>query len=286
MAAVQAAVVACEDVAEGDRDEAAPATEKKVMVCRGRDDRQILLARTMTCSTEASEFDVSDLASPSCDFDSIPPTPNAVALSVVHDVVASPSGEPMLLAASGEAGELPFYVADLPGDTPLVIRVFRFFETKSDAATPWERELRNVNSGSLLWVPVHMQPKMHSMAGAKYGDWFTVHHIEVLAKHFKSGYFMCEEGSCPLAKTFGSTRGVEKLVTGKNLPEGYFWFVTPHREIDGDSLERLGWRHLSVEGPFDGTSFLKGWKAGGMPTEATSVQEMVNALLTGGSGNK
>lgn len=51
-----------------------------------------------------------------------------------------------------------------------MIRVFRFLETFSDGKTVWERELRTVNSGSMLWVPVHMQPKMHSMSGAKYGD--------------------------------------------------------------------------------------------------------------------
>jgi len=168
----------------------------------------------------------------------------------------------------------------LPEDTPVLIRVFRFFETRSDGSTRWERELQNVNSGSLLWAPVHMQPKMHSVSGAKYGNWFTVHHIEVLAKHFKSGYFMCEEGACPLAKTFGGTRGVSKLVTGQSLPEGYFWFVTPHRDVEDDPLARLGWRHVGMEGPFDGTAFLKEWKAGGSPTDAPGLQEMMNDFLS------
>lgn len=110
-------------------------------------------------------------------------------------------------------------------------------EDKSDERQPWEQQLRNVNSGSLLWlvarwlwcatgaadkvmsarvcvqlrmgscvlrcmrpidsksiglaviVPqvVHMEPKMHSMSGAKYGKWFVEHHIRVQAKYFNSG---------------------------------------------------------------------------------------------------
>lgn len=114
-------------------------------------------------------------------------------------------------------------------DAVVTIRVFRFFESKSDESYKWERELRNVNSGSLLWLVVHMMPKMHSVAGCKYGPWFTIHQIRVRARCLRAGYHMAQEGSCPFAKSFGATVAVKGLVTGISLPTGYFWFVSPDR---------------------------------------------------------
>jgi len=179
-------------------------------------------------------------------------------------------------------------VADLPDDAAVTIRVFRFLEDQDDAGCAWERELRNVNSGSLLWLVVHMQPKMHSVAGRKYGQWFTVHHIRVLARHFRSGYHMAQEGSCPFAKTFGATVACRTLVTSESLPTGYFWFVSPDRAGfgpsaadvgDEENLHRHGWQHLGRAGPFDGEALLAAWQRRGAAMEEAAVQDIVRVIM-------
>ena len=114
-------------------------------------------------------------------------------------------------------------MSDLGQDEVVAVRVFRFLEDRSDERNTWEQGLHNVNSGSLLWLLVHMLPKMHSMSGAKYGKWFTVHTINVQAKHFGSNYHMFNEGSAGPAKTFGASNATQNLVTGEKLEKGYFW---------------------------------------------------------------
>mmetsp|Transcript_70937 Transcript_70937/g.154118 ORF Transcript_70937/g.154118 Transcript_70937/m.154118 type:complete len:223 (-) Transcript_70937:178-846(-) len=172
----------------------------------------------------------------------------------VYDVVSSASGEVELLPVEGSSPRTRLQVAKLPDDAVVTIRVFRFLEDYSDAKETWEKGLRNVNSGSLLWLAVHMLPQMHSVRGAKYGEWFTIHHIRVYARHFKSGYHMCNSGSSGPAETFGSSTAVKSLVTGDKLREGYFWFVSPVDELSKPSLEKDGWQHVKMEGPFDGSS--------------------------------
>lgn len=62
------------------------------------------------------------------------------------------------------------------------------------------------------------------------------HHVSVLPENLTSGYFMCEEGACPLAKHFGATSSaVKSLVSGEKLETGYFWFASPDRHGDGPS---------------------------------------------------
>jgi len=197
----------------------------------------------------------------------------------IYDVVADKDGHAMLLPLSGGEAKA---VADMPENEPVTIRVFRFFEDKADEKRIWERELRNVNSGSLQWLLVHLAPKMHSVSGAKYGKWFTAHHVRVLPKHLTSGYFMCEEGACPLAKTFGATTSaVKSLVSGEKLDTGYFWFASPDRHGDGPShkdvaddecLEQHGWQHLGRQGLFDGDLFLAKLTRTGSTSEATMSQ--------------
>jgi len=199
---------------------------------------------------------------------------------VIFDVVATGSGEPVLIPIDGvKSSKHP--VKDLSEDTLVTIRVFRFFEALSNESQDWEHKLRNVNSGSILWLLVHLLPGMHSASGAKYGKWFTVHHLRIYAKHFASGYHMCNDGTCPIAKTFGSSSAITRLVSGKKLPRGYFWYVSP----DGDGLgKRLqdvsrettliehGWQHLARDGPFDGDVFLQEWRRGGSPMDETGLQ--------------
>jgi len=195
--------------------------------------------------------------------------------AVVYDVVASASAEALLIPVDGPLVD-PIPVQDFPGDALVTIRVFRFFEDQADEKRIWEQELRNVNSGSLSWLPVHLTPGMHSVRGAKYGSWFTVHYLQTQAKHFNSAYHMANEGACYPAKTFGSTGAQTNSVSGKALQTGYFWFVSPS---DGsDSFGDKGWRHICRAGPFDGDAFLKCWNERGSPMDARALQAVLGVV--------
>eukprot|EP00448_Togula_jolla_P004639 CAMPEP_0170593060 /NCGR_PEP_ID=MMETSP0224-20130122/13246_1 /TAXON_ID=285029 /ORGANISM="Togula jolla, Strain CCCM 725" /LENGTH=246 /DNA_ID=CAMNT_0010916987 /DNA_START=54 /DNA_END=794 /DNA_ORIENTATION=+ len=195
----------------------------------------------------------------------------------VFDVVSSDEGKVELLPVDGpSSARLP--VDKLPDDAVVTIRVFRFLEDDCDAEEDWEKELKNVNTGSLLWLAVHMLPKMHSVRGAKYGEWFTIHHIRVYAKHFKSGYHMCNGGCSLPAKTFGATSAVKSLVTGRKLQQGYFWFVSPCEQHSKASLANNGWEHISVEGPFDGRNLVEECDRESCSVEAKDLQEVVRNI--------
>jgi len=206
---------------------------------------------------------------------------------IVHDIVANENGELELLPL-GEQPQAARKVSDLGQDEVVAVRVFRFLEDRSDERNTWEQGLHNVNSGSLLWLLVHMLPKMHSMSGAKYGKWFTVHTINVQAKHFGSNYHMFNEGSAGPAKTFGASNATQNLVTGEKLEKGYFWFGTP---VEGspdapsmdvstqEHLESKGWQHLRREGPFDGESFLGEWTKQGEAMDEVSLQRTLEEWL-------
>jgi len=201
--------------------------------------------------------------------------------TTLFDVTANEAGQPELLPV-GRPGCGRLAVADLPEDAEVMVRVFRFFEDRSDEAYSWEQKLCNVNSGSLLWVPVHIKPKLHSIGGKKYGKWFVVHHIKVRAKHFRSHYHMCLEGSSP-ADTFGSMN-IKLLVSGHRLDRGYFWLVTPCKEpsinvASEESMRAQGWQHLFRSGPFDGDSFMKLWEAHGVPLAEEELQATMDHFL-------
>lgn len=194
--------------------------------------------------------------------------------AVVYDVVAGENaGRPALVPVDGPETP-PVPVENFPGDALVTIRVFRFFEDRSDNDQVWEQELQNVNSGSLLWLAWHLSPGMHSKGGAKYGSWFTVHYVQVYAKHFNSAYHMANEGSAYPAKTFGSAH-TSRTVSGKTLPDGYFWYVSPTTDGNG-SLEKEGWQHLCRAGPFDGRTFLNCWNHCKSPLEVRALQRVLN----------
>lgn len=236
-----------------------------------------------TCSTVASESDIW----PVTDSDLEGALPTAVPerpCDTLQDVVVDASGAVALLPVGGHESRL---LCDLPDDELVTVRVFRFFEDPKDERHEWEKELRNVNSGSLLWLVAHLEPKMHSVPGAKYGKWFTLHRIRVHAKHFHSNYHMCEEGSCPLAKTFGATSGINMLITGQRLPTGYLWFVSPDRAGSGvsckdvgseENLQEHGWQHVTREGPFNGDFFLNEWRKQGSPMDELHLQQIVGRV--------
>jgi hypothetical protein len=190
--------------------------------------------------------------------------------AVVYDVVATDEGVPALVPTDGPPVP-PIPVDELPGEALVTIRSFRFFEDRSDQKQSWEQELRNVNSGSLHWLPVHMEPGMHSKNGAKYGRWFTIHYIQIYAKHFRSAYHMANEGSCYPAKTFGSTTANTSTISGETLERGYFWYVSPSSGDEG-SLPKEGWTHLCRAGPFDGSTFAEHWRRAGRPMEPRELQ--------------
>jgi len=203
----------------------------------------------------------------------------------IFDVVADTDGAMWLLPVGGpEAGrmERAVRISELPDEAVVTIRTFRFFEDRGDEKFLWEKELRNVNSGSLLWMVVHMQPKFHSVAGCKYGQYFTVHHIRVRAACFKNGYHMAQEGSCPFAKAFGATVAVKGIVTGQNLSTGYFWFVSPApsgtNASQPEHLEKYGWQHVSRQGPYDGEVLLAEWQAQGSPMQEVRLQQLLERL--------
>jgi len=152
----------------------------------------------------------------------------------------------------------------LPEDATVTVRVYRFFEELDDEAQIWEKELRNVNSGSLLWLLVHMKPKMHSVKGAKYGTWFTAHYVRVRVAHFKSQYHMCEGGGSPHAKTFGSTPTMKRLVGGDELSTG----CPRSRE------PREAW----LAAPLDGHAFLADWAKHGSPMDERALQTVLHML--------
>jgi len=136
--------------------------------------------------------------------------------------------------------------------------------------------------GSLLWLPVHLTPGMHSVSGAKYGKWFTIHYLQVKAKHFKSAYHMCNEG-WSLAKSFGAVVPATKnLIKGEPSKEGYFWFVSPTEASPNvsqrEQLESWGWKHLAREGPFDGARFVEEWQQKGSPQAARDLQAVLDKL--------
>lgn len=197
--------------------------------------------------------------------------------NIFYDVIGDVGGQPVLLPI--ESAEPRIAVRDLPADAVVNIRVVRFFEDRDDEKCPWEKRLQNVNSGSLLWLPVHLMPKTHSVHGCKYGGWFTVHYIRLNAKFLKSGYHMCKEG-VSLAKTFGATSGVSTLITGKILQNGYFWFVSPSKGSadDENCLLVHGWQHLRREGPFDGNTFLSEWRKQGSPMEEAHIQQVLQLV--------
>lgn len=194
--------------------------------------------------------------------------------AMFYDVVANEHGQPLLVPINGPA-VTPMPIELFPPDALVTVRVFRFFENRNDASEPWERGLLNLNSGSLLWLPVHLVPGMHSVAGAKYGRCFTVHYLQVYAKHFKSAYHMCNEGYNP-AKSFGSAAAAKDTIKGQPLKEGYFWFVSPAL-ADGNASEQehlkaWGWKHLARAGPFDGNKFAEQWIQHGSPMGVHDLQ--------------
>jgi hypothetical protein len=198
--------------------------------------------------------------------------------SVFYDVIADPHGEPMLVPVDGPTVE-GILVKDFPPDALVTVRVFRFFESRGDEKELWEKELRNLNSGSLLWLPVHLTPGMHSVSGAKYGQWFTIHYLQVYAKHFNSAYHMCNEGWSP-AKSFGSA--VESsVVKGEPLESGYYWFVSPaapDKSSHEEQLQSWGWKHLAREGPFDGAKFVDEWRRRGAPVTTHNLQAVLDEI--------
>jgi len=207
----------------------------------------------------------------------------------VYDVVANNEAELELLPLGAKKGEGRITVGELHQDDSVLIRVFRFFEDKDHEAHPWEEKLKNVNSGSLLWLLVHVLPKMHSVRGCKYGKWFTTHTVRVQARHFASAYHMCNEGCAGQAKTFGTSPANKSLVTGEKLPSGYFWFVSPtHWEAEAsakdtahdDHLEAKGWQHIRREGPFNAEDFVEEWHRQDSPMDEESLQKIVrNCML-------
>lgn len=195
--------------------------------------------------------------------------------AVVYDMWASETGHRMLIPVDGPSS-LPINVDDLPPDALITIRSFRFVEDRSDEREIYEQELRNVNSGSLLFLPIQLAPNMHTVRGAKYGKWFMIHYFQVYAKHFRSCYHMANDGSCYPAKTFGATQANARMITGKTLPSGYFWYVSP---ASGPAkLENHGWQHICRSAPFDGSEFLKEWENAGSPMDARKLQEVLNRV--------
>eukprot|EP00929_Paragymnodinium_shiwhaense_P071514 TRINITY_DN3634_c0_g2_i1.p1 TRINITY_DN3634_c0_g2~~TRINITY_DN3634_c0_g2_i1.p1 ORF type:complete len:340 (-),score=72.91 TRINITY_DN3634_c0_g2_i1:521-1540(-) len=194
--------------------------------------------------------------------------------AVIFDVVVSEkNGGPALMPVDGPHVE-PIPLENFPADALVTIRVFRFFEDASDHNQAWEQDLRNVNSGSLMWLPVHLQPGLHSVRGAKYGKWFTIHYMQAYVKHFSSGYHRAEEGSCYPAKTFGATGAETSTVSGKHLESGYFWYV--HPAGTETNLQQVGWQHLCRAGPFDGAKFRQLWEEKGTPTDIRSLQSLLS----------
>jgi len=205
---------------------------------------------------------------------------------VVHDVVMGPSGEPAFLPSDGPS-TAPIPLQDFPKEAMLTIRVFRFFEDRADEVCDWEKSLLNVNSGSIFWLPWQLKPNLHSKAGAKYGTWFTIHYVQVYAKHFQSQYHMCNEGVSSGAKTFGSSSASTKAVTGQAMPEGYFWYVSPASSSTiQEQPQRMGWQHLDRAGPFDGELFLRTWQERGSPMEVRVLQEIVAKMVSDSTKKK
>jgi hypothetical protein len=199
-----------------------------------------------------------------------------------HDGVQDERGQLVLVPGLGSSA-VRKRLEDLPPEAIVTTRVFRFFEERSCATDWWEKDLSNLNSGCLLWLPIHLMPGMHSKSGAKYGVWFTLHYLEVQAKHFKSAYHMSIEGR-NAAKSFGSSwpSANTRMVTGKQLDRGYYWFVSPtgnnRSTFEQDHLEEWGWRHLAREGPFDGRSFMDEWQKQGSPLAARELQSVLTRV--------
>jgi hypothetical protein len=202
---------------------------------------------------------------------------------VIYDVVAGEDGQPALVPSDGPEA-VPMLVKDLPAEAVLTIRVFRFLEDRSDEACEWEKELLNVNSGSIFWLPWHLAPNMHTKAGAKYGTWFTIHYLQVYAKHFHSAYHMCNEGYHGGAKTFGSSQANCRAITGDSRPEGYFWYVSP--ASGKEHLRSEGWQHLDRAGPFDGNSLLAEWRQRGSPMEVRALQDVLIKVVEDATKSK
>ncbi|CAE8586112.1 unnamed protein product [Polarella glacialis] len=197
--------------------------------------------------------------------------------AVVFDVVAESSEVPALVPVDGPA-VAPIPVTDFPPESLITFRVFRFFEDRSDEDEVWEQELQDVNSGSLLWVPIHLDPGKHSKKGAKYGTWFAIHYVQVYAKHFKSAYHMANEGAHP-AKTWGASSGNQTTISGETLPHGYYWYVSPSSKFGRQvSLGTNGWQHLCRAGPFDGKAFLEHWHKTGCSFEFRQLQAILNQV--------
>lgn len=201
--------------------------------------------------------------------------------AVFQDVVADEKGRPILVPIDGSEYH-ETRVDDLSPDTILSIRVFRFFDNFACGKDAWEEDLQNVNSGCLLWLPVHLKPGMHSLSGAKYGHCFTIHYLQVRAKHFNSAYFMANEGCSYPAKSFGATvPATTGTVNGKPLERGYFWFVSP--ASNGSTSEKKhfdtwGWKHVAREGPFDAKTFMKEWQNKGSPMAIRDLQMVLNKM--------
>lgn len=202
---------------------------------------------------------------------------------VVYDVVADANGHPACVPSEGPP-MAPISVQDFPPEAILTVRVFRFFEDRSDESQSWEKGLLNVNSGSIFWLPWQLEPLMHSKDGAKYGTWFTIHYVQVLAKHFQSAYQMCNEGYSNGAKTFGSSSANSRAITGQALPEGYFWYVSPAKEQE--NLRSEGWQHLDRAGPFDGEAFRKMWHDRNSSMNVRVLQDLVAKLMEESSVKK
>jgi hypothetical protein len=199
---------------------------------------------------------------------------------VFNDVVADEQGRPTLVPIDGPSvAGTP--VEDFPADALVTIRVFRFFENHVDEKEVWERELRNVNSGCILWLPVQLTPGMHSKAGSKYGIWFTIHYIQVYARHFKSAYHMCNEGCSYPAKSFGSTSATKDTINAQPLERGYFWFVSPASDDSSASEQNLstwGWKHVAREGPYNGTVLTEEWRKRGAPCAIQDLQGVLDEV--------
>jgi hypothetical protein len=202
-------------------------------------------------------------------------------ISSFYDVIADEFGRPLLVSIDGTAFS-EMRVEDFPPETVLPIRVFRFFSSLDCGKEVWEQELQNMNSGCLTWLPVHLKPGMHSVSGAKYGHWFTVHYLQVYAKHFNSSYIMANEGCCYPAKSFGSTVPASRgTVNGHQLERGYFWFVSPASNSSTSEqhhFDTWGWKHVAREGPFDAKIFMEEWQSEGSSMAARDLQSVLTKL--------
>jgi len=212
----------------------------------------------------------------------------------IYDVVADTDHSMALQPVSCSSTDEVLQLESFDKDALVKIRLFRltFSCCVNDKC---EQELRDVNSGSLLWAIAGMQMNKR-WKPYHHLDHLVVHVIRVKVRDLRSkGYLQFEDGSptrCP--KKIRGYLGCEiRCDHDRAGSRPYLWFSTadmhwdnykeaskPPESVRSDAfLEEFGWQHVCVQSHMPAKRLFDAWeKLGASIDEKTASKAMELAL--------